>query len=161
MLVKASTGEPRSIARTRSTVLGALDGYEIESIGMLASTEVSATFKVVLAQKTTENDRGAIAALENDIGVISAAPYRGELSRYEADGFEPGRVIVSGTGYGELLKDFEIEETRLLTPGSGRSVYVIIFKEKTKEIVWRALEILENRPTIEYADPDFYMYADV
>ena len=161
LLVKASTGEPRSIARARNTVLSALDGFEIASIGMLASTEVSATFRVDLAQKTKENDRRAMTALGNKTDVISAAPYRGELSRYEADGFEPGRVIVSGAGYGELLKDFEIEETRLLTPGSGRSVYLIIFREKTKEIVWRALEILENSPLIEYADPDYYMYADV
>lgn len=161
ILVTAATGDPRSISRARNTVLNTLDGFGIESIGMRASTEVTATFQVTFVEKSAVNDQKAIDILKQTPDIISVKPYQGELSRYEADGFEPGRIIISGSGYDSLLKDFEIEETRLLTPGSGRSVYLIIFKEKTKDIVWRALELLETCPTVGYADPDYYYYADV
>lgn len=159
VLVTVQTGSPRSISRARLIAINLLKDFGMESIGMIASTETTATFIVTFFEKSEEIVYRAIEALEKSADIASAKPYRGELSRYEADGFEPGRVIVSGTGYMELLKDFEIESTRLLTPGSGRSVYLIIFKEKTKEIVWKALEILENSPTIQYADPDFYFYT--
>lgn len=157
ILVSVQTGSPRSISGARNTVIDDLADFEMESIGMLASTETNAVFRVDLVDKTLETGLLAIATLEKDADVISAKPYCGEYSLYEADGFEPGRVIVSGD-YGNLLKDFEIESIRLLTPGSDYSAYLIVFKEKTKDIVWKALEILENCPSIEYACPSFYRY---
>ena len=159
ILVSVQTGSPSSISRARNTVKAVLEDFEMESIGMLASAETYAVFRVDLVDKTMETALLAIATLEKDADVISVKPYCGEYGAYEADGFEPGRVIVSGD-YGNLLKDFSIESTQLLTPGSGHSAYLIVFKEKTKEIVWKALEILENSPSIEYACPSFYRYIE-
>ncbi len=159
ILVSVQTGTPYSISKARNIALETLRDFELESIGMLASTESSAVFKVTLAEKSAENDQLAIETLEKNTAVNHAGPYRGEYSSYDPDGFEPGRIIVSGD-YANLLKDFPIESTRLLTPGSGRSVILVIFKEKTKDVVWKALEILENAPRIEYACPDFYRYIE-
>ncbi len=159
LLVSVQAGTPRSLSRARNTVIDTLRDFNMESIGMLASTESYAVFKVDLAEKSAENDRLAIVTLEENADVISAKPYQDEFSRYEPDHFGLGRVIVSGD-YGNLLKGFEIESTRLLTPGSGRAVYLIIFKEKSKEIVWRALEVLEGNSSI-IAEPDFIGSFDV
>ena len=79
--------------------------------------------------------------------------------------FEPGAVIVSlkydSPSVTSLLKGFEIEESRLITPGSDtQNVYLVRFKEKTKEIVWRAIDVLKKSPYVITAEPDYYQYID-
>lgn len=73
--------------------------------------------------------------------------------------YELGAVLVSmnsGTPDG-LLDGFEIEECRLITPGSATmAVYHVRFKEKTKEIVWRAIEVLRQSPRVKIAEPNYY-----
>ena len=79
--------------------------------------------------------------------------------------FEPGAVIVSlksnSPSVTSLLNGFEIEEERLITPGSDtQNVYLVRFTEKTKEIVWRAINVLKNSPYVITAEPDYYQYID-
>ncbi len=79
--------------------------------------------------------------------------------------FEPGSVIVSlksnSPSVTSLLSGFDIEEARLITPGSDtQNIYLVRFKEKTKEIVWRAIDVLKNSQYVITAEPDFYQYVD-
>jgi hypothetical protein len=79
--------------------------------------------------------------------------------------FEPGAVIVSlksnSPSVTSLLNGFEIEEERLITPSSDtQNVYLVRFTEKTKEIVWRAINVLKNSPYVITAEPDYYQYID-
>jgi hypothetical protein len=79
--------------------------------------------------------------------------------------FEPGAVIVSlkfdSPSVTSLLSGFDIVEARLITPGSStQNVYLVRFKEKTKEIVWRAIEDLKKSPYVVTAEPDYYQYVD-
>ena len=79
--------------------------------------------------------------------------------------FEPGAVIVSlksnSPSVTSLLSGFDIEEARLITPGSDtQNVYLVRFTEKTKEIVWRAIDVLKNSPYVITAEPDYYQYID-
>lgn len=78
--------------------------------------------------------------------------------------YESGAVLVSmnsGTPDG-LLDGFEIEECRLITPGStSMAVYHVRFKEKTKEIVWRAIEVLRQSPRVKIAEPNYYYSFEV
>lgn len=73
--------------------------------------------------------------------------------------YELGAVLVSmnsGTPDG-LLDGFEIEECRLITPGStSMAVYHVRFKEKTKEIVWRAIEVLKQSSRVKIVEPNYY-----
>ena len=160
ILVSVQTGSPRSISGARNTVKSSLKDFEIESIGMLASTKSYIVFQVVLTDKDETQVDLAVSALEEIDSVNYAKADDNEYWFCEPDDFEPGSIIASGD-CGNLLKDFEIESTRLLTPGSGRAVYCIYFKEKTKEIVWKALEVLEGSPYIKYAEPNYVCSADV
>ncbi|MBQ5398296.1 MAG: hypothetical protein IIU14_02540 [Ruminococcus sp.] len=79
--------------------------------------------------------------------------------------FEPGSVIVSlksnSPSVTSLLSGFDIEEARLITPGSDtQNIYLVRFKEKTKEIVWRAIDVLKNSQYVITAEPDYYQYID-
>lgn len=159
ILVSVQTGSPRSISGARNTVKTALADFEIESIGMLASTKTYIVFQVVLTDKSEAQVNLAVSALDEIDGVNYAKADDNEYWFCEPDDFEPGSIIVTGS-VGNLLADFEIESTRLLTPGSGRSVYCIYFKEKTKEIVWKALEVLESSPQVRYAEPNYVCRAD-
>ena len=90
----------------------------------------------------------------------TTASSSGELSQEEIEaGYIFGSVIVSmkySYSLGTLLDGFEIEEVRLLTPGSGsQTVYLVKFKEKTKEIVWRAIGVLNQSPYVLCAEPDY------
>ena len=81
------------------------------------------------------------------------------------DKYEPGSVIVSlksgAPSVTSLLNGFSIEESRLITPGSNtQNVYLVRFTEKTKEIVWRAIEVLNKSPYVIAAEPDYHQYVD-
>ena len=83
----------------------------------------------------------------------------------DSDEFEPGAVIVSlkfgAPSVTSLLNGFSIEESRLITPGSDtQNVYLVRFTEKTKEIVWRAIEVLNKSPYVIAAEPDYHQYVD-
>ncbi len=74
--------------------------------------------------------------------------------------FEPGTVLVelkSGSDVEGLLEGFEIESVRLITPGSSaQNVYYVRFKERSKEIVWKAIDVLKKSPNVKYAEPNYY-----
>ena len=75
--------------------------------------------------------------------------------------YELGAVIVSlafnAPSVERLLKDFEIESSSLLTPGSHtQNVYHVKFVEKTKEIVWEAIEALQKNSYVKCAEPNYY-----
>lgn len=79
--------------------------------------------------------------------------------------FELGAVLVSlefnAPSVESLLPGFEIEETRLITPGSStQNVYHVIFTEKSEDIVWRAIEALNASPYVKVAEPNYYMQTD-
>lgn len=81
--------------------------------------------------------------------------------------FEPGSVIVSLNSGSEslvysLLADFEIESVRLITPGSTtQNVYLVKFTEKTEQVVWDAIAVLNESSYVKTAEPDYYMYPAV
>lgn len=159
VLVSVQIGTPRSLTKARSTVMELLRDFEIESLAMLSSTETHVVFEVVFTEKTDRIMQEAITALEQGENVNFAKPNDDEYWFCEPDDFAPGAILVCGSGFEELLKDFEIESVRLLTPGSSLGFYCVRFVEKSKEIVWRALEVLENSPSIKYADPDYYAHT--
>lgn len=161
VLVSVQIGTPRSLTKARSTIKELLRDFEIESLAMLSATETHVVFEVVFTKKTDHIMQEAITALEQSEDVKFAKPNGDEYWFCEPDDFAPGAIIVCGSGFGELLKDFEIESVRLLTPGSSLGFYCVRFVEKTKEIVWEALEVLENSPSIKYADPDYYAHPAV
>ena len=71
-----------------------------------------------------------------------------------------GEVLVmldsgSASVIGDLLKDFEIEDIHLLTPASNLKIFQVKFKEKTKEIVWQAIEVLSASPYVKTAEPNY------
>lgn len=75
--------------------------------------------------------------------------------------YELGVVIISlnfnAPSVEWLLQDFEIESTRLLTPGSHtQNVYYVTFVEKTDEIVWKAINVLNDSSYVKIAEPNFY-----
>ena len=79
--------------------------------------------------------------------------------------FELGAVLVSlefnAPSVESLLPDFDIEETRLITPGSStQNVYHVKFTEKSEDIVWRAIEVLNASPYVKVAEPNYYMQPD-
>jgi len=73
--------------------------------------------------------------------------------------FVPGEVIVglekSAPFFETLLPGFEIAETRLLTPGTSRNVYLVKFAVKTKEIVLEAIEVLKQNSHVYAADLNY------
>ncbi len=78
-----------------------------------------------------------------------------------SDGYEYGAVLVSlkpgAPSFEKLLSGLEIAEARLITPGSAtQNVYYVKFAEETKEIVWKAIEILNESPFVNVAEPNFY-----
>jgi hypothetical protein len=82
-----------------------------------------------------------------------------------SDDFIPGSVIVSlkseAPSVETLLPDFDIESSRLITPGSStQNVYLVKFTEKTTEIVLRAIDVLNTSPYVIVAEPDYYLYVD-
>ena len=82
---------------------------------------------------------------------------------YDED-FTPG-VVVAGIEFDApsietLLKDFEIEEATETGASCVHNTYLVKFKEKTKEIVLRAVEVLEKSSYVLYAAPE-YIYQEV
>ena len=82
---------------------------------------------------------------------------------YDED-FTPG-VVVAGVEFDApsietLLKDFEIEEATETVASCVHNTYLVKFKEKTKEIVLRAIEVLEKSSYVLYAAPE-YIYQEV
>ncbi len=88
-------------------------------------------------------------------------------SKEELDeGYEFGAVIVGlytgGPTVEGLLSDFEIESVRFLAHGSSEhNIYYVKFTEKTKEIVWKAIEVLKASSYVKYAEPNYYNHFDV
>ena len=81
---------------------------------------------------------------------------------YDED-FTPG-VVVAGIEFDApsietLLKDFEIEEATETGASCVHNTYLVKFKEKTKEIVLRAIEVLEKSSYVLYAAPE-YIYQE-
>ena len=77
-----------------------------------------------------------------------------------------GEVLVmldsgSASTISDLLKDFEIEDIYLLTPASNLKFFQVKFKEKTKEIVWQAIEVLSASPYVKTAEPNYLGSFDV
>lgn len=145
----------RLIAKARTAVKELLKDFETESVSIVLSYDTYAIFKVTLAEKSTIVLWDAIAVLEQDPAVYFAKPNRGEYSYCVPDDFAPGVVLVSGTGFEELLQGFEIESVKALTDPSPQATYKVTFAEQSTDVVWRALEILENDPSISFASPDF------
>lgn len=75
------------------------------------------------------------------------------------DGYRYGEILVQlrneSTSVADILTDFEIETVRLLTPGSSNVVYQVIFAEKTKDIVWRAIDVLNQSEKVQIAEPNY------
>ena len=61
----------------------------------------------------------------------------------------------SASTISDLLSDFEIEEIYLLTPGSNLKCFQVKFREKSKEIVWRAIKALSASPDVKSAEPNY------
>lgn len=113
--------------------------------------------KVTLTEKTKQATLDAIELLKTKPAVVVAEPFYTVYAKYA-----PGDVVVSlELGASEavitdVLKDFEIENIRLITPGSETlNIYHVTFKEKTKEIVVKALAVLKNSDKIRIAEPNF------
>lgn len=160
ILASVQIGYPRSISIARNIVKNALIDYDIESIGVLSSTKTQAVFQIILSEKTEGHVQMAVSDLQKTEEINYAKVDDNEFGFCIPDDFEPGCVIVSGS-FENLLKDFEIESVRLLTPGASSSVYCVYFKEKNKEIVWKALEILETNPYVKYASPNVICHGSV
>ena len=165
-------------AGTASTVETLLDGFEIESIRLITpGSSTMNIYSVRFVEKTKEIVWAAIGVLQKSSYVESAAPnyYRGiqpvenpkqseteEPEATEDAEFEPGTVIVSlssGTAstIETLLDGFEIESIRLITPGSSTmNIYSVRFVEKTKEIVWAAIGVLQKSYYVKSAAPNYY-----
>lgn len=75
------------------------------------------------------------------------------------DGYRYGEILVQfrneSTSVADILIGFEIETVRLLTPGSSNVVYQVIFAEKTKDIVWRAIDVLNQSEKVQIAEPNY------
>lgn len=154
------TGDNRLIAKARSEVKELLKDFETESVSIVLSYDTYAIFKVTLAEKTTKALWDAIAVLEQDPAVNFAKPNRGEYSYCIPDDFVPGVILVCGTGFEELLQGFEIESVKALTDSMPYTIYKVTFAEQSTDVVWGALEILEDDPSIIFACPDFYTHPD-
>ncbi len=163
---------------TASTIESLLEGFEIESIRLITpGSSTMNTYSVRFVEKTKEIVWEAIGVLQNSSYVQSVAPnyYRGiqpvenpnqseteEPKATEDAEFEPGTVLVSlnaGTAstIETLLEDFEIESIRLITPGSSTmNTYSVRFVEKTKEVVWEAIDVLQNSSYVQSAAPNYY-----
>ena len=113
--------------------------------------------KVTLTEKSKQATFDAIELLKTKPDIVVAEPFYTVYSRYNA-----GDVIVSlelGSNQSvikDALKDYEIENIRLLTPGSStQNVYCVTFAEKTKEIVVEVLPILKACDKVTIAEPNF------
>ncbi len=113
--------------------------------------------KVTLTEKTKQTTLDAIELFKSKEEVIVSEPYYTVYSLYN-----PGDVLVSlemGKSpevLNEVLKDYEIENIRLLTPGSStQNVYCITFAEKTKEVVAKTIPILKTCKDVRIAEPNF------
>lgn len=83
----------------------------------------------------------------------------------EGTEFELGAVLVDlkkdAPPIETLLSGFNITESRLITPGSsGDNVYYVKFAEKTEEIVWKAIAVLEESPYVTGAEPNYFLYVE-
>ncbi len=115
--------------------------------------------KLVLKEQTKAIVWEAIEALKQSEYVTIAEPFYCVYMKYA-----PGRVIISleeGASLGFLPDGLNIADTRLLTPGSGRGVYLLYLEEQSKEIVWDAIQVLSATEGIKYAEPDYYGEFDV
>ena len=148
------------IAKTRLTVMNLLKDFETESVSIMFSYDTEAIFKVTLAEKATTALWDAIAVLEQDPAANFAIPNHGEYSYGIPDDFAPGVVLVCGSGFEELLSDFDVVSVDALTSSFPQTIYKVTFAEQNTDVVWRALEILENAPSILFADPDYYQHVD-
>lgn len=111
--------------------------------------------KLVLAEQTKEIVWKVIDALKDSEYVVVAEPFYCVYMKYA-----PGRVLVSLNydvpSFETMLEGFNITNTRLITPGSAtQCVYVVEFEEKTKEIVWEAIQALSDERDVKYAEPDY------
>ena len=150
----------RLIAKARRTVMELLKDYETESVSILLSYDTYAIFKVTLADKTLITLWDAIAALEQNPDVNFAIPNRGEYAYFTPDDFVPGEVLVSGSGFEELLKDFDIVSVKALTEALPQTIYKVTFAEQSTDVVWRAMEMLEEEPSIMFACPNVHTHPD-
>lgn len=113
--------------------------------------------KVTLFEKTKQATIDAIELLKAKPDVVVAEPFYTVYARYN-----PGGVIVSlelnanKSVIDNILASYEIEDIRLLTPGSTtQNVYCVTFAEKTKEIVAEVIPIIKACDKVRIAEPNF------
>ena len=152
--------DTRLTAKARRSVMELLKDYETESVSIVLSYDTEAIFKVTLADKSMTSLWDAITVLEQDPAVNYAKPNRGEYSYFTPDDFAPGVVLVCGSGFEELLKDFDITSVKALTETMPQTIYKVTFAEQSTDVVWSALEILEDDPSISFACADYYTHPD-
>lgn len=87
-------------------------------------------------------------------------PIQATESTESTDNYRLGEVLVSlnsgsASTISNLLQDFEIEEIRLLTPGGNLKSFLVTFREKSNDIVWRAIDILSKSSAVLSAEPNY------
>ena len=160
-----------------------LADFEIEEANETGASCVHNTYLVKFKEKTKEIVLRAIDALEKSPYVLYASPeyiYQDEgvepstlkpatddEKDYREDDYSeivPGRVIVNleydAPSVETLLEGFEIEEIRNIFSYCNNDTFLVIFKEKTEDIVHKAIDVLEKSPYVLYAEPDGYIYPD-
>ncbi len=144
-----------------------LSGFNItESKLITPGSSGDNSYYVKFAEKTEEIVWKAIAVLEESPYVTGAEPnyflYVDESTEAE---YELGAVIVGlkkdAPPIETLLSGFNITESKLITPGSaGDNIYYVKFAEKTEEIVWKAIAVLEENPYVTGAEPNYFLYVE-
>lgn len=113
--------------------------------------------KVYLTEKTKQATLDAIELFKTKENVIIAEPYYTVYTRFEAGGVVVSLELgESPSILQDVLKDYEVESIRLITPGSStQNVYHLTFAEKTKEIVVEVLPLLRACKGVEIAVPNY------
>lgn len=115
--------------------------------------------------------KAVVSAVLTAVMLFAAIPFAADAANSApADiDFEYGAVLVgmrrNAPNVRELLTDFEIEKVNGLDseerPDNWRNTYrVVYFKEKSREIVFRAIEALKNNPYINSVEPFYFTYMD-
>lgn len=141
----------------------------VESSVIMSLPDQSTCYYIRFAEKTDKVVWEAISVLSESPYVKYAEPnYRAYIDlpvESPETEFELGAVLVGlkkdAPPIETLLSGFNITESRLITPGSsGDNVYYVKFAEKTEEIVWKAIAVLEESPYVTGAEPNYFIYVD-
>ena len=171
-----------SLEYNSPSVESLLPGFKItESKLITPGSSTQKVYHIVFSEKTEDIVWEAIEILNSSSYVKAAEPnYYMQIDPVEEPTtveptetpgipelyeFELGAVLVSleynSPSVESLLPGFKITESKLITPGSStQKVYHIVFSEKTEDIVWEAIEILNSSPYVKSAEPNYYMQID-